>query len=128
MPAPTPEALERLKTLVGALTAQTRAGHLGWKDRSPSNLLSRAINRESFSVSLPKSTITIHSLPGMTVTDSQGEILQDYFPAAAGLMMEKDPDLDRALNGLLEEIHEQQRRALSVLDDVIADVEGLGNG
>ena len=126
MSPPTPEAVERLKSLARALAAQTRAGRLSWKDRSPSNMVSRVINRESFSVSLPKSTITVHSLPGITVTDSEGEILQEYFPALGGVAMGRDPSLDAVLQDLLHEIREEQRRALSALDDIISDVEGLG--
>ncbi|MEU1607481.1 hypothetical protein [Micromonospora matsumotoense] len=109
------------------LAAQTRAGRLKWKDRLPSTLVSRLISRESFSVSLPKSTITVHSLPGITVTDSAGEILQEYFPALGGIVMSRDSSLDAALQDLLREIREEQRRALSALDDIISDVEGLGS-
>lgn len=126
MPPPTSEAVERLKALAAALAAQTRAGRLNWKDRSPSNVLVRALNRESFSVSLPKSTITVYSLPGITVTDSDGEIFQEYLPTVADLGMTRVPDLDRALNSLLDEIREEQRRALSALDDIIADINRLG--
>jgi hypothetical protein len=126
MPPPTPEAVERLKALAAALAAQTRAGRLSWKNRSASNVLVRAINAESFSVSLPKSTITVHAAPGITVTDSNGEVLQEYFPTIADFGMTRNPDLDRALKTLLDEIREEQRRALSALDDIIADVNGLG--
>ncbi|KAB1914074.1 hypothetical protein [Micromonospora sp. AMSO31t] len=127
MPPPTPEAVERLKALARALAAQTRAGRLNWKDRSPSDMVSRVINRESFSVSLPKSTITVYAVPGITVTDSGGEILQEYLPVLGGIATGRDTSLDAALKDLLHEIREEQRRALSVLDDIISDVEGLGS-
>ncbi|MEU8090399.1 hypothetical protein [Micromonospora chalcea] len=127
MPPPTPEAVERLKVLARALAAQTRAGRLNWKDRSSSDVLSRAINAERFSVSLPKSTITVFAVPGITVTDSAGEILQEYLPVLSGLTTSREASLDAALKDLLHEIREEQRRALSVLDDIISDVEGLGS-
>ena len=126
MPPPTPEAIERLKTLVAALTRQTRADRLSWKDRSPSNLVVRAFaDREVFDVSLPRSTITVTSRPGVTVTDQDGEILQEYMPATMGLDLSRDPSLERLLGQLLEEIRKEQQRALAALDDIIADVEGL---
>ncbi|MER7457657.1 hypothetical protein [Micromonospora sp. NPDC126480] len=126
MPAPSAEAIERLKALVAALARQTRAGRLNWKDRAHSNALVRAlVDREVFKVSLPRSTITVASRPGITVTDQGGEILQEYMPAPLGFELERDLDLERLLGRLLTEIREEQRRALTALDDIIADVEGL---
>ena len=127
MPPPTDEATKRLKTLVTALTRQTHAGRLSWRDRSPSHpFLQVLADREVFDVSLPQSTITITSRPGITVTGRDGEPLQEYMPAMVEFG-KKDANLEQLLRELLKEIREQQRRALSELDDIIADVEGLGD-